>query len=157
MFAALRSRRTYGTTGARLYLDVDARRFQGRSSSRQPQARADDATRNAHGHDRRCLRAGPGKIEIAIEALELAPIERLTVFNGTEAIGEIRGYAPGDLDGASAFCSRRRVSRPQSRTFWRGNLRFIGNRFAQVKPIDHFNADKLHRLAANGPRSISIQ
>lgn len=35
-------------------------------------------------------------------------------------------------------------------TFWRGKARLLGNAFKRVQAINHFNADKLPMLAADG-------
>jgi hypothetical protein len=152
VFAALRKRHTYGTTGTRLFLDVNARLPEGSivfSDDPSLGTTTEHAANSAMMGD--VVRAGSNAVEITVEALGAAPIERLTVFNGTEAIGEIRGYGPSDLGRRIRVLFEGAEYRGRSReTFWRGSLRLVGNRFTRVKPINHFNADKLPRLAADG-------
>ena len=72
------------------------------------------ATRSAIMGD--IVRVGYGTVEIAVEALGSAPIERLTVFNGTEAIGEVQGLQAWRSRPTHPRAVRRSgVSRPRPR------------------------------------------
>ena len=152
LFAALRQRRTYGTTGTRLLLDVQARLPEGSVVfSDDPKLGPATETPCTTALMGDIVRAAGHTVEIAVEALGSAPIERLTFFNGADAVAEVRGYRPDQLGCRIRVLFEGAEYRGRGReTFWRGTARLIGNRFERAQAINHFNADKLLKLAGDG-------
>jgi hypothetical protein len=97
------------------------------------------------------VRAAGHTVEIAVEALGSAPIERLTFFNGADAVAEVRGYRPDQLGRRIRVLFEGAEYRGRGReTFWQGTARLAGNRFERAQAINHFNADKPLKLASDG-------
>jgi hypothetical protein len=152
LFAALRQRRTYGTTGARLLLDVQARLPQGSVRfSDDPKLGPATETPCTSAEMGDVVRAAGHTVEIAVDSLGSAPIERLTFFNGPDAVAEVRGYRSDQLGCRIRVLFEGAEYRGRGReTFWRGTARLIGNRFERAQAINHFNADKQLKLASDG-------
>lgn len=152
LFDALRGRRTYGTTGTRLLLDVEARlpagsERLGGDAERGPAAAS--PVRTAGIGD--IVRVRGDTIELAAEVIGSAPIERITFFNGTDPIAVVRGYTPAQLGRRVRVLFEGAEYRGRGReTFWRGTARLLANRFVRAEAINHFNADKQLRLASDG-------
>lgn len=152
LFKALRQRRTYGTTGARLLLDVKAQLPEG-------SVRFSDDPKLGSATDTPCtialmgdvVRAAGGSVALAVEVVGSAPIERLTFFNGVDAVAEVRGYRADELGRRIRVLFEGAEYRGRGReTFWQGTARFVGNRFVRAQAINHFNADKQLKLASDG-------
>lgn len=152
LFKAVRQRRTYGTTGTRLLLDVKARLPEGSVCfSDDPKLGPATETPCTAALMGDVVRAAGNTVEMAVEAVGSAPIERLTFFNGTDAVAEVRSYRPDDLGRRIRVLFEGAEYRGRGReTFWRGTARLIGNRFQRALAINHFNADKQLKLASDG-------
>jgi hypothetical protein len=152
LLAALRARRTYGTTGARLLLDVAARLPAGSvrlSDDPKLGPVTEAAATSAMVGD--IVRVRGTGVAMAVEAVGSAPIERLTFFNGPEPVAVVRGYRPDQLGRRIRVLFEGAEYRGRGReTFWRGIARLISNRFTRAEAINHFNADKPLRLASDG-------
>jgi len=152
LMAALRHRHHYGTTGTRLYLDVEAR-FAGQaklfdSDPALGPAESRAATEAVMGD---IVRATGDTVEIAIDVIGSAPIERVTVFNGAEPVAVHRPHAAGDLGRRIRVIWEGAEYRGRSReVFWRGTCRLAGNRFERARAFNLFNQDKPLLLAADG-------
>jgi Protein of unknown function (DUF3604) len=152
LFRALRQRRTYGTTGTRLLLDVHARLANGSvclsdDPNLGPATEAPSVT--AFMGD--IVRVAGNTVELAAEVVGSAPIERLTFFNGADPVAEVRGYRPDQLGRRIRVLFEGAEYRGRGReTFWKGTARLIGNRFVRARAINHFNADKPLKLASDG-------
>jgi hypothetical protein len=152
LFEALRRRRTYGTTGTRLLLDVKAALPAGAITySDDPKlgpAHEISATSARMGD---VVRVEAGKVALAAEVLGSAPIERLTFFNGATPVATARAYSKNQLGRRIRVLFEGAEYRGRGReTFWRGTARLIANRFTRAEAINHFNADKPLRLGSNG-------
>lgn len=149
---ALRRRRTYGTTGTRLLLDVEARLPSGSvrfSDDPMLGPATQTPARTALMGD--IVRAAGASMELAVEVVGSASIERLTFFNAEKPIAEVRGYRPDQLGRRIRVLFEGAEYRGRGReTFWRGTARLIGNRFIRAEAINHFNADKPLKLASDG-------
>ncbi len=151
VFEALKRRHHYGTTGARLHLDVQVT-FQG-----DAELFADDPllgpttsrkTRTATMGD--IVRAkGPVGLGVAISAP--TPIERVDVLRGTELVATRRPYAPSPIsrrlrviwDGAEYRGRGRQVS-------WNGDAHIAGNAIRSAKAVNFLNPER--ELVLNGDR-----
>lgn len=152
LFMALRQRRTYGTTGTRLLLDVKASLPEGSivfSDDPKLGPARETPTRAAMMGD--IVRVQGNDVEFAVEVIGSGPIERLAFFNGATQVAEVRGYKPDKIGRRIRVLFEGAEYRGRGReTFWRGRVRLLGNVFKGVQAINHFNADKLPMLAADG-------
>lgn len=151
-FSALRQRRTYGTTGTRMLLDVRA------TLPESSVVFSDDpllGPATEHFSPTALIgdivRTPDGAIEVAVEAAGSAPIERLTFFNGAEPVRVVRGYTESQLGNRIRILFEGAEYRGRGReTFWTGTARLLGNRFLRAKSINFFNADKPLKPAEGG-------
>ena len=151
VFEALKRRHHYGTTGARLHLDVqatfagDAELFDddpllGPTTSKK--------TRTASMGD--IVRA-KGSVKLAVDVSAPVPIERIDVLRGTELVATRRPYLASDKsrrlrviwEGAEYRGRGRQVS-------WNGDARIIGNKIRSAKAINFLNPER--ELVLNGDR-----
>jgi hypothetical protein len=152
VFQALRRRRTYGTTGTRLLLDVKAALPRGSivysDDPKLGPAEEGPATSARMGD---VVRVKGGKVALAVEVLGSAPIERVTLFDGAKPVATARAYSKSQLGKRVRVLFEGAEYRGRGReTFWRGIVRLISNRFTRANAINHFNADKPLRLGSNG-------
>jgi len=152
LFAALRQRRHYGTTGARLYLDVagtfDAAvtRFADDPQLGPAQQRS---TREALMGD--IIRPGSVPLRLAAEVIGTAPIERVEVLHGARVAQTVRPYADGDLGARVRVLWQGAEYRGRGReTSWQGRLILEGNRIARFAPVNFLNPERQVREAAPG-------
>ena len=151
LFAALRRRHHYGTTGARLFLNVEGV-FDSPVAvfEKDPQLGAE-----AGGKTRSCamgdiVRPGAIPMRLDVEAIGTAPIERIDVFHGTALAHTVRPDA-----GAQSRRIRVRWQGAEYRgrgrqTVWRGDLRVAGNRIARSASVNFLNPElKLVQTEAN--------
>lgn len=154
LFATLRKRRHYGTTGTRLFLDVRAR-FTGEAErfEEDPQLGPTASTKVHEALMGDIVKTGDAEIELAIDVAGSAPIERITVFNGDEAVELRRPHGSSDLGRRVRVIWEGAEYRGRSReVYWQGHCRFEGNRFERAKGFNLFNVDKPLTLAADGSR-----
>lgn len=152
VFEALRRRRTYGTTGTRLLLDVEAALPEGSvvySDDPRLGPAEEIAATSARMGD--VVRVNIGTVALAVDVLGSAPIERVTFFEGATPVATARAYAKSELGRRVRVLFEGAEYRGRGReTFWRGTVRLMANRFTRALAINHFNADKPLRLASNG-------
>jgi hypothetical protein len=144
VFACLRQRRHYATTGSRLHLAV-------RAAFSQPAIRfAVDPSLGpcqkqfaAHALMGDIVHAKEQELVLEVEAAAPAPIERLDIFNGKQLIKSWRPYGRQELGrrirvlwSGAEYRGRFRMSA------WDGSAKLTGNGFARVTPINFFNPDK---------------
>lgn len=144
VFAALRARRHYATTGARILLDVGAAFPAGAElfaadpvlgpCSRQPVGRAPMGAIVHTGGDTAVL-------SVAVSAA--SPIERIEVRNGREIIGVHRPYRADQLGRRIRVIWSGAEYRGRFRmTPWDGSASIVGNSFERVVPVNFFNPDR---------------
>ena len=115
IFNALKQRRCYGTTGARMHLDFTA--------DGQPMGSV--------------IRAGGTSVRIAVSVAGCEPIERLTLHRGREIVHEVRPPAFDSLDRSP--CIRiawggARIRGRGRRVTWDGTVRSEGCRIVKASP-----------------------
>jgi hypothetical protein len=150
VFAALRARRHYGTTGARLYLDA-------RGSFEHPVTGFSDdpllgdvrenQTREALMGD--IIRPGGVPMKLSAEAVGTAPIERLDVHHGTRVVKTVRPYTAANLGRRVRVLWEGAEYRGRGReTRWQGKLTLSGNRIARYAAVNFLNPEfKVRELA----------
>lgn len=155
VLAGLRARRHYGTTGCRLHLDLRAR------LDRQGVVHHDDpALGPSPGRPASEALMGDivhlpeGGLELAVEVLAAAPIERVEVLNGTRLVATRRPYGEADLGRRIRVLWEGAEYRGRARqVVWDGRARFPGDRILAARPINFFNLDKtLDREGEDGLR-----
>ena len=151
-FAALRQRRTYGTTGTRMLLDVRATLPEGSvvlSDDPHLGTATDHPSTAALMGD--IVRTSGATVELAVDVAGSAPIERITFFNGAEPVRVVRGYTESQLGKRIRVLFEGAEYRGRGReTFWTGTARLLGNRFLRARSINFFNADKPLKPAEGG-------
>ena len=149
----LRKRHHYGTTGTRLYLDVQARLPDGAllfdDDPKLGPAASAPAARAMMGD----MVQAEGEVILQVDALGSAPIERIVVLNGKEPLATVAAIARISSAGASACCSRaRNIAVVAARFFGRAMRAWSATASTRAQAINLFNADKPLRLAADGSR-----
>lgn len=152
---AIRKRRHYGTTGARLVLDVRAAFERAGTLFHE-----DPALGPAEGRPAQEAMMGDivhlpeGGVRLRVDVLASAPIERLDIFNGLELIETIRPYGRDELGNRIRVIWEGAEYRGRARqVIWDGGARFAGNRILAARPINFFNRDKtLDRIGEDGLR-----
>jgi hypothetical protein len=150
VFACLRQRRHYATTGSRLHLAV-------RAVFPQPAVRF--ANDPALGPCRKqpaayalmgdIVHSREKELTLEVEAASSSPVERLDIFNGKRLVHVWRPYGRQDLGrrirviwSGAEYRGRFRMST------WDGSAKLTANSFMRITPINFFNPDKLLRQPA---------
>jgi hypothetical protein len=151
---ALRRRHHYATTGCRLVLDVRA------AFDKDAQLFVDDPqlgpttstdVRAAMMGD--ILRSDDDTVELTIEALASAPIERLEIRNGLDVLETWRPYDEATLGRRVRVIWEGSEYRGRGRqTIWDGGCTLQGNRFERISSINLWNLDK--KLTQMGPAAL---
>ncbi len=153
VFDCLRKRRHYGTTGARLHLDVRAQFEAGATLYHD-----DPALGPAQGRPADRAMMGDivhlpgGPVRLRVEAAAAVPIERLDIFNGLGHLETIRPYGWDDLGNRIRVVWEGAEYRGRFRqVIWDGTATLSDNRILDARPINFFNLDKtLDRVGETG-------
>ncbi|RTL73030.1 MAG: DUF3604 domain-containing protein [Hyphomicrobiales bacterium] len=145
IFTAMRRRRHYGTTGNRLLLDVTAR-----TSDDALVYLSDPAHGAAESYAARAMLMGDiaqvprgAAIELTIDVVGSAPIERIDIFNGLEHLETYRPYAQADLGARVRLTYEGAEYRGRARTTtWDGTLSLTGNRIKTASIFNNWNLDR---------------
>jgi hypothetical protein len=144
LFEALRTRRHYGTTGTRLFLDVRgtfARDVTGFSEDPQLGPARELPVREALTGD--IVRAVGVPMKLVVEAIGTAPLERVDVLHGPRVVQSARPYSPGDLGRRVRVLWQGAEYRGRGReTVWQGKLSVTGNRIARFAPVNFLNPER---------------
>lgn len=144
IFAALRGRRQYGTTGTRLYLNVVG------SFDRPIDIFADDPllgpTVSSRGQmvtmGAVAAPQGTGGT-LNIDVVGSASIERIDIFHGKEIAETFRPYAASDLGRRLRVLWSGAEYRGRGReTIWKGKAQLAGNGIDRVEPINFLNPER---------------
>jgi hypothetical protein len=174
VYDALRRRHTYGTTGTRLHLDVRAR-FErdaevfdddpalGPAASHSARtAMMGDVVRpytgggnaSTGGHPRFAASGtisggGAGGVSLEVNVVGSAPLERITVFVGSEAVHVERLHRPVGrrvrLLWEGAECRGR-----GRETKWDGQATLTGTRYRRAQAVNFLNPDRVLQTAPDG-------
>jgi hypothetical protein len=144
LFAALRRRRHYGTTGARIFLDL-------RGSFDRPVTGFSDDPRLGSAHEFAVddalmgdiVRPGAVAMRLSAEVIGTAPIERVEVLYGPRVVRSVRPYVGADLGRRVRVLWEGAEYRGRGReTLWQGKLALTGNRIARFEPVNFLNPER---------------
>jgi hypothetical protein len=144
LFAALRARRHYGTTGTRLNIDLSGR-FDAAvmRCSDDPQLGpvTEQPVQAAQMGD--IIRPGATAMRLAAQVTGTAPIERVDVLHGKRVAQTVRPYAAADLGRRVRVLWEGAEYRGRGReTLWQGKLKLSGNRIARFAPVNFLNPER---------------
>ncbi len=144
LFKALRGRNHYGTTGTRLYLDVEARLDTGAQRFDEDPAFGPTGSQPVKSVQMGDIATTTdGQATLACEVLGSAPVERVTVFKGNRPVAIMRGYGESDLGRRIRVVWEGAEYRGRSReVYWRGKCSILGNRIERIRSFNFFNVDK---------------
>jgi len=152
LFEALRTRRHYGTTGPRIFVDlkgVFAAPVTGFSEDPGLGATAETSVRAAFMGD--ILRPGLVPMTLSVEVMGTAPIDRIDVLHGTRVAKTVRPYGAADLGRRVRVLWQGAEYRGRGReTIWRGKLMLTGNRFTRFAQVNFLNPELAVRETAPG-------
>jgi hypothetical protein len=152
LFAALRRRRHYGTTGTRLFLEL-------KGSFAEPVIAFDEDPRVMRSHQRAVREASMGDIirpgavpmQLAVEALGTAPIERIDVLHGKIVVQSVRPFPAADLGSRVRVLWQGAEYRGRGReTTWHGKLTLTGARFSRYASVNFLNPERQIEQLAEG-------
>lgn len=152
----LRKRRHYATSGGpggRMVIDV-----QTRFDAPATLFHDDPALGPAQGQTATSAIMGDivhlpsGGVELDVDVLAAATIERVDIFNGLELIDTVRPYTESDLGDRIRVIWEGAEYRGRFReVIWDGTATFKDNTVAEARPINFFNRDKtLERVGYDG-------
>jgi uncharacterized protein DUF3604 len=152
LFAALRRRRHYGTTGARIFIDL-------RGSFERPVTGFSDDPQLGPTQKFSATEVGMGDIiqpgtvpmRLAAEVIATAPIDRVDILHGTAVARTVRPYASEDLGRRVRVLWQGAEYRGRGReTHWQGRLTLTDNRFSRYAPVNFLNPEQQVRETAPG-------
>ena len=156
MFAALRARRHYGTTGTRIFIDLvghfasDVTRF-----SDDPQlgpAPQGTAVREALMGD--IIRPGATPMRLEAEVIGTEPIERVDVLHGPTVVRTVRPFGSADLGRRVRVMWQGAEYRGRGReVLWKGTLTLSGNKIARFAPVNFLNPER--KVVETGPQALA--
>jgi Protein of unknown function (DUF3604) len=144
IFEAMRRRRHYATTGNRAYLSVvvetpeEAKVF-----ARDPAAGPTswEATRRLLMGDIAHVRGK--EVELCVEVIGSAPLERLDIWDGLDHLETIRPYGEAALGARVRLLYEGAEYRGRARTtVWDGALSLDGNSIVRAEMLNHWNLER---------------
>jgi hypothetical protein len=144
VFAALRKRQHYGTTGTRLYLAVNG-------AFDRPVACYDDDPALGAATPRQTrdvtmgaiVASGDAALSLTVDVIGSAPLDRVDVFHGTEIVQTARPYAARDLGRRVRVMWSGAEYRGRGREVpWVGKAVLEGNRIERLAAVNFLNPDK---------------
>jgi hypothetical protein len=152
LFAALRRRRHYGTTGTRLFMDLRgtfAEPVTAFSDDPQLGPAKEHTVREALMGD--IIRPGSVPMKLAVEVIGTAPVERIDVLHGTQIVQTARPYTATDLGRRVRVLWQGAEYRGRGREIlWQGELALAGNRFVRFAPVNFLNPERQVRETSPG-------
>ena len=150
LWEALIRRHHYGTTGARIHLEVQAA-VNGVRLDDDPRTGAVARTPVSDAAMGDIIATAAAELELAIAVRGTAPLLAVEVCNGTRAVQTLRTYRAADLGrrlrvrwAGAAFRGRGR------QVAWDGTLTIAGNRIDRIACFNFLNPDRQPVLEADG-------
>ncbi len=154
LMEALRRRHHYGTTGCRMLLDTrvvfdsDAERFD-EDPNLGPSA--SHACREAMMGD--IVRSAAPSVDLHVDIVGSAPIERVEIRNGIDTLETIRPFAEAETGRRIRIVWQGSEYRGRGRqSVWDGHATIEGNRIERIRPVNFYNLDKRCDLLDDGRR-----
>jgi len=155
LFAALRRRHHYGTTGTRIFVELKA------AFDRDVTVFQDDpklgpcetsTRREARMGD--IVRPGSAVMRLAAEVIGTAPLEQVDVFHGTALAQSFKPYSARDLGCRVRVLWQGAEYRGRGReTLWQGKLTVAGNRITRFAPVNFLNPER--KVVETAPSTLS--
>jgi hypothetical protein len=150
VFAALRARKHFCTTGSRMAItaaagwDADADLYDADpAGGAAPVARGRSAIMGA------IVRGAGSAARFSLDVLAPAGIERIELRDRMQVLETFRPYAASDLGARIRVIVEGSEYRGRGRqTFWEGSAELDGNEFVSIAPINYYNRDKTCVLEA---------
>ncbi len=145
IFEAMRRRHHYGTTGNRMLLAVEAQLGEaGTLYLRDPAVFPSPETRRVSQVTMGDIAGVRGtEVELSVDVVGSAPIERLDIFDGLDLIETVRPYRPEDLGARIRVIWEGAEYRGRARTtIWDGALKITGNRIQRAAVLNNWNLDR---------------
>jgi len=144
IFQAMRRRRHYATTGNRACLSVSVRTLEDAElCERDPAAGATPSTPTRRLIMGDIARVKGAEVELTVEVIGSAPIERLDLWDGLEHLETIRPYAESELGARVRLVWEGAEYRGRARaTTWDGSLSIEGNRICRTAVFNNWNLDR---------------
>jgi hypothetical protein len=144
LFTALRHRKHYGTTGTRIFVELNGafdREVTGFSDDPQLGPATELAVREAIMGD--IVRPGGAVMKLTAEVIGTAPVERVDVLHGTAVVHSVRPFGAGDLGRRVRVLWQGAEYRGRGReTIWQGKLTVTGNRIARFAAVNFLNPER---------------
>ena len=145
IFETMRRRHHYGTTGARLYLDVKVTPASGSKLFLQDPSAFSDAV----SQDESSLMMGDiaqvtdNEVELSVDVIGSSAVERIDVFDGLQLIATHRPYDEGDLGNRFRLTYSGAEYRGRSRTTdWSGELTIENCEISRAEMFNNWNLDR---------------
>ena len=144
IFESMRRRRHYATTGNRAFLSVTAElASEAEVFLRDPAAGPTRSERTRRLIMGDIAHVADSEVDLAIEVVGSAPIERLDIYDGLDLIETVRPYAAADLGARVRLVYEGAEYRGRARTTtWDGSLTIQGNRILRTAVINNWNLDR---------------
>jgi hypothetical protein len=152
LFDALRRRHHYGTTGARIFLDLSGSFDQpvtGFTEDPQLAPSPEISVRRALMGD--IVRPGGVPMRLVGEVIGTAPIEGIDLLYGPSVVRTLRPYLASDLGRRVRILWQGAEYRGRGReTLWQGKATIAGNRIARFSPVNFLNPERKIQETAVG-------
>jgi Protein of unknown function (DUF3604) len=152
LFAALRSRHHYGTTGTRMFINLKGSFDQvvtGFSEDPKLGSTKELAVREASMGD--IIRPGTATMNLSAEVIGTAPVDRVDVLHGTQVVKSSRPYSVADLGCRVRVLWQGAEYRGRGReTIWQGKLTLADNRFVRFAQVNFLNPERRVEETAPG-------
>jgi hypothetical protein len=144
VFESMRRRRHYATTGNRAFLSLTAElASEAEVFQRDPAAGPARSLRTRRLMMGDIARVADAEVDLAIDVIGSAPIERLDVFDGLDLIETVRPYSASDLGARVRLVYEGAEYRGRARTTtWDGSLTVEGTRILRTAVINNWNLDR---------------
>jgi hypothetical protein len=144
LFTSFRGRHHYATTGARIWLDVTARLDHAGALYLGDPMNGSCKTKTVRSAIMGDIVAvGDEEVEVEVEVVGTAPIERIELRDGLDVIELFRPYGRGELGSRIRVIWEGAESRGRGRNAtWDGRALLRDNVFKEVRTINFWNAEK---------------
>ena len=144
LFTALRQRKHYGTTGTRIFIELNGafdREVTGFSDDPKLGPAQELAVREARMGD--IIRPRGATMKLSAEVIGTAPVERVDVLHGTAVVHSVRPFSVSDLGRRVRVLWQGAEYRGRGReTIWQGKLTLTGNRITRFAAVNFLNPER---------------